>query len=45
MGFNKKMEEKSEKKDVVVLSREEAIDILRTLEGIKRKLQPLVNQK
>jgi hypothetical protein len=36
--------EVKEKDDVIVLSREEAIQMLQTLEGLKRKLQPLVNK-
>jgi hypothetical protein len=39
---NVKFTEPSDKKDTIVMKKDEVIDILKTLEGLKRKLQPLL---
>jgi hypothetical protein len=41
------LEQKNEinRLDLVILPKEEIIDILRSIESLKRKLQPLVNRR
>jgi hypothetical protein len=38
------MEKPKKEKKQVILEEREVIDILKTLEGLKRKLQPLLNK-
>lgn len=49
-SLNKRLKDKDNEiviafESKVFMSREEVIDILKTLEGLKRKLQPFVNKQ